>query len=65
MIKGELILGISVFCDFDFGEKVLVKSVDVYEVSYFYEWMGNYMIGLICMNLVSIVSRIYIKRIVV
>ena len=64
-IKGELTSGTSVSCDFDFGEKVLAKSVDVYEASYSYERTGNYTIGLTCMNLVSTVSRTHTKRIVV
>ena len=56
-VEGSIASGTSVFCDFDFGEKVLNGGINVFSQSYTYRKPGHYIVSLSCTNRVSNMYR--------
>lgn len=65
MIIGSLIRGISVFCDFNFGEEVLIGEVDFFIKIYIYRKLGIFIVSFNCLNRVSSMYKEFLKRIIV
>lgn len=64
-VQGSIASGTSVFCDFDFGEKVVHGDVDIFAQTYAYQKPGNYIVSIGCTNRVSNMYKKHSTRIVV